>query len=302
MKVTSVGAAMLLLIFGNLIAVISDALIKSVGNEVPVFQFVLFRQVSAVLFLLPFCLFNRPSQFMQGFKWHAIRAHVWLLGAIFMVFAISSLPLATANAIFYAAPLMMLPIAAFFFKEQLSKQSVAAAIMGFLGVLVIIRPDQVEWAAISAFVVAVCIAVNNLLIRKVPREQSVMHTLLMTNLAGIPVALLLVFIEAKPWDWSAFPIAAGSSLFIMIYAATCVLAYRSIESNKIASAEYSGLIGAAVIGFIWFDEVPDIFMAIGTVMILVPLIWLSKRERRIRKQQAQMQANQELDQQQAQVT
>jgi drug/metabolite transporter (DMT)-like permease len=298
-KVTSVGAAMLLLIVGNLIAVISDALIKSVGNDVPVFQFVLFRQVSAVLFLLPFCLLSRPTHFMEGFKWHAIRAHVWLLGAIFMVFAISSLPLATANAIFYAAPLMMLPIAALFFKEQLSKQSVAAAIMGFLGVLVIIRPDQIDWAAISAFVVAMSIAVNNLLIRKIPREQSVMHTLLMTNLAGIPVALLLVFIEGKPWDWSAFPVAAGSSLFIMIYAATCVLAYRSIESNKIASAEYSGLIGAAVIGFIWFDELPDIFMAIGTVMIIVPLIWLSKRERRIRKQQAQIQVNQE---QQAQVT
>ncbi|EPM40851.1 membrane protein [Vibrio natriegens NBRC 15636 = ATCC 14048 = DSM 759] len=290
---------MLLLIVGNLIAVISDALIKSVGNDVPVFQFVLFRQVSAVLFLLPFCLLSRPTHFMEGFKWHAIRAHVWLLGAIFMVFAISSLPLATANAIFYAAPLMMLPIAALFFKEQLSKQSVAAAIMGFLGVLVIIRPDQIDWAAISAFVVAMSIAVNNLLIRKIPREQSVMHTLLMTNLAGIPVALLLVFIEGKPWDWSAFPVAAGSSLFIMIYAATCVLAYRSIESNKIASAEYSGLIGAAVIGFIWFDELPDIFMAIGTVMIIVPLIWLSKRERRIRKQQAQIQVNQE---QQAQVT
>ena len=290
---------MLLLIVGNLIAVISDALIKSVGNDVPVFQFVLFRQVSAVLFLLPFCLLSRPTHFMEGFKWHAIRAHVWLLGAVFMVFAISSLPLATANAIFYAAPLIMLPIAAVFFKEQLSKQSVAAAIMGFLGVLVIIRPDQIDWAAISAFVVAICIAVNNLLIRKIPREQSVMHTLLMTNLAGIPVALLLVFIEAKPWDWSAFPVAAGSSLFIMIYAATCVLAYRSIESNKIASAEYSGLIGAAVIGFIWFDELPDIFMAIGTVMIIVPLIWLSKRERRIRKQQAQIQVNQE---QQAQVT
>ncbi|ANQ18850.1 DMT family transporter [Vibrio natriegens] len=299
MKVTSVGAAMLLLIVGNLIAVISDALIKSVGNDVPVFQFVLFRQVSAVLFLLPFCLLSRPTHFMEGFKWHAIRAHVWLLGAIFMVFAISSLPLATANAIFYAAPLMMLPIAALFFKEQLSKQSVAAAIMGFLGVLVIIRPDQIDWAAISAFVVAMSIAVNNLLIRKIPREQSVMHTLLMTNLAGIPVALLLVFIEGKPWDWGAFPVAAGSSLFIMIYAATCVLAYRSIESNKIASAEYSGLIGAAVIGFIWFDELPDIFMAIGTVMIIVPLIWLSKRERRIRKQQAQIQVNQE---QQAQVT
>lgn len=299
MKVTSVGAAMLLLIFGNLIAVMSDSLIKIVGNDVPVFQFVLFRQISAVLFLLPFCLLDWPAHFMQGFKWHTIRAHVWLIGAVFMVFAISSLPLATANAIFYAAPLIMLPIAALFFREQLSKQSVSAAIMGFIGVLVIIRPDQISWAAISAFVVALTIAINNLLIRKLPGNQSVAHTLLMTNLAGIPVALLLVFIEAKPWDWSAFPVAAGSSVLIMVYAATCVLAYRSVDSSKIASAEYSGLIGAVVIGFIWFDEVPDIYMAIGTVMILVPLIWLSKRERRVRKQQTPIQVCQEIEQKQA---
>ncbi|MBO0201276.1 DMT family transporter, partial [Vibrio alginolyticus] len=79
------------------------------------------------------------------------------------------------------------------------------------------------------------------------------------------------------------------SLFIMIYAATCVLAYRSIDSNKIASAEYSGVIGAVVVGFIWFGEIPDIFMAIGTVMIVVPLIWLSKRERRKQKEHAQLQ-------------
>lgn len=188
-----------------------------------------------------------------------------------------------------------------FFGEQLSKQSVAAAVMGFAGVLVIIRPDQIDWAAISAFVVALTLAINNLLIRKLPKNQSVMQTLLMTNLAGIPVALLLVLIEDQPWQWGAFPVAAGSSLFIMIYAATCVLAYRSIDSNKIASAEYSGLIGAVVVGFIWFGEIPDIFMAIGTVMIVVPLIWLSKRERRKQKEHAQLQAQKEHEQQQAHV-
>ncbi|WP_335926436.1 DMT family transporter [Vibrio parahaemolyticus] len=301
MKVTSVGAAMLLLIVGNLIAVLSDSLIKSVANEVPMFQFVFFRQISAVMFLLPVCLLAKQTNFMEGFKWHAVRAHVWLLGAVFMVMAISSLPLATANAIFYAAPLIMLPLAAIFFGEQLSKQSVAAAVMGFAGVLVIIRPDQIDWVAISAFVVALTLAINNLLIRKLPKNQSVMQTLLMTNLAGIPVALLLVLIEDQPWQWDAFPVAAGSSLFIMIYAATCVLAYRSIDSNKIASAEYSGLIGAVVVGFIWFGEIPDIFMAIGTVMIVVPLIWLSKRERRKQKEHAQLQAQKEHEQQQAHV-
>ncbi|WP_322804996.1 DMT family transporter [Vibrio alfacsensis] len=285
MKVTSVGAAMLLLIVGNLIAVLSDALIKSVGNEVPIFQFVFYRQLSAVMILLPVYLLTKQSPLMEGFKWHAVRAHVWLTGATFMVIAISSLPLATANAIFYAAPLIMLPLAAIFFGEKLSAQSIIAAVMGFAGVLVIIRPNQINWAALSALVVAITLAINNLLIRKLPKNQSVTHTLLMTNLAGIPVSLLLVFIEGETWDWSSFPVAAGSSLFIMMYAATCVLAYRSIESNKIASAEYSGLIGAVIVGFLWFGEVPDVFMAIGTVMIVLPLIWLSKRERKKQKRE-----------------
>lgn len=61
MKVTSVGAAMLLLIVGNLVAVLSDALIKSVGNEVPVFQFVFYRQLSAVMMLLPVYLLTKQA-------------------------------------------------------------------------------------------------------------------------------------------------------------------------------------------------------------------------------------------------
>lgn len=283
MKPMSVGVAMLLLVFGNQIAILSDALIKSVGNEVAVFQFVFFRQLSAVLILLPFFLWSRPHNVYEGIKWHAVRAHVWLFGAIFMVYAISAMPLATANAIFYAAPLMMLPLASLFFGEKLSSQTIAAAIMGFIGVIVIIRPDQIDFAALAALVVALSIAVNNLLIRKLPKQQSVVQTLLVTNLVGIPASLCLVAIEGLPWDWSAFPTAALSSMFILIYAATCVLTYRAVDSNKIASAEYSGLIGAVAVGLVWFGEMPDIYMAIGTLMIVVPIIWLTKHERKQRK-------------------
>ncbi|MGV2988532.1 DMT family transporter [Vibrio sp. E150_011] len=283
MKSMSVGTAMLLLVFGNQIAILSDALIKSVGNDVAVFQFVLFRQLSAVLILLPLFLLSKPKNLTEGIKWHAVRAHVWLFGAIFMVYAISAMPLATANAIFYAAPLMMLPLASLFFKEKLSSQTIAAAVMGFAGVLVIIRPDQIDFAALAALVVALSIAINNLLIRKLPKHQSVVHTLFVTNLVGIPVSLCLVYLEGETWDWNAFPTAAASSLFILIYAATCVLTYRSVDSNKIASAEYSGLIGAVVVGLLWFDEMPDIFMAVGTLMIVIPIIWLTKHEKKRNK-------------------
>ncbi|MFA0227225.1 DMT family transporter [Vibrio splendidus] len=278
----SVGMAMSLLIVGNLIAVFSDALIKTLGEDIAVFQFVFFRQLTAVLILLPFCFGVSNKSFTDGLKWHALRAHIWLLGAIFMVFAINAMPLATANAIFYAAPLMMLPLALVFFKEQLNRYSVAAGIFGFMGVLVIIRPTEIDWAAIAALIVALTIASNNLLIRKLPKHQTVAQTLLLTNLAGVPASLGLAIWEGREWDWSPLITAAGSSGFILIYAAICVVTYRSAESNKIASAEYSGLLGAVGIGLVWFGEMPDIAMAIGTAMIILPLIWLARNEKKQR--------------------
>ena len=280
MPTMSVGMAMSLLIVGNLIAVFSDALIKTLGEDTAVFQFVFFRQLTAVLILLPFCLGVSKKSFTDGLKWHALRAHIWLLGAIFMVFAINAMPLATANAIFYAAPLMMLPLALVFFKEQLSRYSIAAGIFGFMGVLVIIRPTEIDWAAIAALIVALTIASNNLLIRKLPKHQTVAQTLLLTNLAGVPASLGLAIWEGREWDWSALITAAGSSSFILIYAAICVVTYRSAESNKIASAEYSGLLGAVGVGLVWFGEMPDIAMAIGTAMIILPLIWLARNEKK----------------------
>ncbi|OBU15623.1 EamA/RhaT family transporter [Photobacterium aquimaris] len=278
MKNRSVSFAMTILIIGNLVAVLSDALIKTMGRDAAVFQFVFFRQLSAVIILLPFCLRATKQSFLIGLKWHCVRAHVWLLGAVFMVISLSTLPLATANAIFYAAPLIMLPLAMVMYGEKLTRYSIAAGIIGFAGVLVIVRPTDISWAAFGALVVAFTIAVNNLFIRKLPTEQSVAQTLLLTNLIGMPASLMLALWENKPWDWSPLITASGSSALILVYAATCVVAYRAAESNKIASAEYSGLIGAVIVGYLLFNEVPDITTLMGTVMIIAPLLWLAKVE------------------------
>lgn len=274
----SVGLAMTLLIIGNVFAVFSDALIKTLSEDIAIFQFVLFRQITAVLILLPLCLKATRQSFTIGLKWHTLRAHVWLLGAIFMVFALNSMPLATANAIFYAAPLMMLPLAVMLFQEKPTSQSIAAGMLGFIGVLVVIRPTQIDWAAISALIVALTLAINNLLVRKLPKEQSVFQTLLLTNLVGIPASLALALWEGQTWDWTPMLTATGSSAFILIYAGICVVAYRSAEASKIASAEYSGLLGAVAVGLLWFDEVPDLGMAIGSALIILPLLWLAKVE------------------------
>ncbi|MFT5808304.1 MAG: drug/metabolite transporter (DMT)-like permease [Moritella dasanensis] len=288
----TVGLAMTLLIIGNVIAVFSDALIKTLSEDAAVYQFVFFRQLTAVLLLIPFCLKSSRESLVNGLKWHAVRGHIWLLGAIFMVYSINSMPLATANAIFYAAPLIMLPMAMLWFQEKLTIPSITAGVLGFVGVLIVVRPTEIDWAAMAALVVAFTLAANNLLIRKLPKHQTVFQTLLLTNLVGMPASLGLTIWEGKPWDFAPLLTAAGSTLFILIYAGFCVMAYRSGEASKIASAEYSGLIGAVVVGLIWFDEIPDIGMAIGTAFIIIPLLWLAKVEAKNKRLAGQANAQQ----------
>ncbi|MDA5134103.1 EamA family transporter, partial [Psychrobacter sp. ANT_H3] len=53
---------------------------------------------------------------------------------------------------------------------------------------------------------------------------------------------------------------------------------RHIEAYKVSSAEYSGLIGAVVVGIIWFNEVPNMTLLIGSALIILPLIWLATLE------------------------
>ena len=274
----SVGFAMILLVIGNLIAVFSDALIKSLPDDGAVYQFVFFRQLSAVLILFPLCHFLGNKNLFQDLKWHLVRGHIWLFGAIFMVISLNALPLATANAIFYAAPLLMLPLAMLLFQEKLTRQTIWVSIFGFTGVLIVVQPTHISWAALSALIVAFTLAGNNILIRKLPKQHSILQTLLLTNLVGIPAALCLALWEGKPWHWEPIVTATGSTSFILIYAGICIFVYRSVETSKVASAEYSGLLGAVGVGLLFFNEIPEMSMLIGTLFIILPLIWLAKFE------------------------
>lgn len=279
----TVGSAIVLLIIGNNIAIFSDALIKGLPEDVAVYQFVLFRQLSAIILLIPFCTFSNKEYFLTGLKWHIVRGHIWLLGAVFMVFALGALPLATVNAIFYTAPIIMLILAMLFFKENVTFSSVLVAFLGFIGVLIIVKPSHFNWAVLAALVVALTMALNNLLIKKLPSHHNVFQTLLLTSLVSTPVAFGLVIWEGKAWNWSPLILAFGSNIFILTYAGICVWVYRYVEANKIAGAEYTGLIGAITIGIFWFNESPSSTMYLGVALIVLPLIWLANKEQNRQK-------------------
>lgn len=222
----SVALGMTLLVVGNIFAVFSDALIKDLPAETALYQFILFRQLTAVAMLLPLSLINKKQKLFNEIKWHFVRSHIWLIGVVFMVISLQS-----------------------------------------------------NIGAIFALLVAATIAINNLLVRKLPQKHTVYQTLLLTNLVGTPTALVLALWENSPFSWESLTIAALSNVFILIYAGICVEVYKNIEAHKVSSAEYSGLLVAVIVGIIWFNEVPNLSLLVGGTLIVAPLIWLANAER-----------------------
>jgi drug/metabolite transporter (DMT)-like permease len=278
MKGHTLRSAILLLVIGNALAVLSDVVVKLMGGDAPVFQFILLRTLITIALLLPFYRqFDLKTPF-AGLRVHLLRSMMALLGIFCMVVALTTLPLATANAVFYIAPLMVMLLAVLMFSEKLTRWSVLAVVSGLGGTLVILRPLEFNWGAVAALGGALALAVNAVLVRLLPQQHSTVHKLFISHVLMVPAAILLFagewFIRAPGWRPDILGFALGSGALILIYSLTVLLAYRTVDANQVTSAEYTGLIWAILIGWIWFAEAPDIWFVIGSLMIVVPLVLL----------------------------
>jgi len=276
----TVTSAIILLIIGNALAVFSDAIIKWQGADIPVFQFIFIRALCTLGFLLPFIGQIDRSNLFAGSKVHLVRSHLSLFGIYCMIIALNTLPLATANALFYCAPLLVMVFSVVFFREKLTTLSLVAVVSGFLGIIVILRPLEINWASLSALGVALSLATGAVLIRKLPKKQTLVHSMFVSHIYVLPASLALAIWEGHAWVPALWLTAIGSSLFIMAYHMTVLLAYRHVPANQVTSAEYTGLLSALAVGWLWFQELPDIWFVAGSVMIVGPLVLIGLHERR----------------------
>lgn len=275
----TVSSAILLLVIGNAMALVSDVFVKLLEPGAAIFQFAFLRSLLTLLLLLSLVSqLNRQALF-TGFRIHALRAHVHLAGMLCMVVALAHLPLATANAVFYAAPILVMVLSVLLFRESLSPLSIIAVISGFAGILLILRPVDFNWAALAALGAAMSLAVNAVLVRKLPPQQSIVHKLFLNYLLMLPATGILALWEGAAWDTGLVISALGSSVFTLGYNVTVLLAYRQVAANQVTSAEYTGLIWAVLIGWIGFGEVPDLYFLAGSLMIVVPLLLIALRHR-----------------------
>ncbi|MET2950762.1 DMT family transporter [Vibrio owensii] len=271
--------ALFLLVIGNLAASLSDVAVKLIEDGISPFQYMFVRQLASLLLILPFYLKQQPNKrSLKQAPITILRAHLILIGSGCMMVAVTHLPLATANAVFYAAPILMLPLSILFLNEHPPLSKILLTCFGFLGVVVVLRPDHFHWAALFALGTASTLAMFNILVRKLPSEQSVVTTLWWTTLFSLPISAILAGVYWQSITWQELALVIASAVCILSYNGLAVLAYQKAPAGEIALAEYSGLVFVTLFGIWWFDEIPDWLTAVGIIMIVLPLLPWNKRK------------------------
>lgn len=269
--------AITLLVVGNLAASLSDVAVKMLEGGISTFQYVFLRQLFSVLIVLP--LWLKQSKLQRALTAPAIitiRALLIIIGSGCMMIAVTHLPLATANAIFYAAPLLMLPLSVLLLKEIPPWGKALSTMIGFIGVLIVLRPSQFHWAGYFALGTAITLALFSLLARKLPAQQTVITALFWTSLISLPITAFLAYLTWQPLDWQALLLVACSAGLILLYNGLAVKAYKAAPAGQIALAEYSGLVFVVLLGVWGFNEIPDSMTALGILLIIIPLLPLKE--------------------------
>lgn len=211
---------------------------------------------------------------------HLGRSLLMVVGTTFYFTALRYLPLADAVAIMFASPLLVTALSIPLLGERIGWRRWCAILVGFCGVLLIIRPGLgvMHWAAVLPLGTAVCYAFYQVMTRIAARTDDARTSLFWTSLVGV-----LVTSAAVPFFWR-MPDPAGWGWMIALGAVYGIGHYLLIRGLEIAEASvvspfiYTQILWAAALGFAYFGDVPDAVMLGGAAVVIASGLYIWRRE------------------------
>ena len=263
---------------------LQDAITKHLVAAYPAPFFLMIRYWAFAAFALAIALRARqPTLDVANSRapvQQILRALLLYFSMILFALGVRELKLADTHAILAAMPLMVTALSAPLLGEKVGWRRWLAVMFGFLGVLIILRPGLgvFQPAAAYALACAVSLAFYNILTRKVSRYDGFLTTFLFTGVIGAGAATafgLLAWSNPTPGDWGLIGALCITSIlghFLLI---------RALESAPAAVLQpfhYLILVWAIILGFVFFDELPDLVTLTGGAVVVASGLFVVWRE------------------------
>ncbi len=256
------------------------SLVKFLGHDFDSFQIAFFRALFGLLATLPFVACNRLGQVKtKRLGQHLSRGLTGSLGMLCGFYALTHLSYADAVAFSYARTLFLIPLAVLFLGEAVRRRRWTATIVGFLGVLVMLRPGgDFDLAMVVAIAGAVLVALVTVQIKKLSETERPEAILLYFGLVSTSISIipaLLVWRLPTLFEFALLMLVGG----IAAAGQYCMIrGYRIGEATAVTPFDYSRLLFATLIGIFVFDETLVIWTVIGALIIVAATLYIALRE------------------------
>ncbi len=273
-----------LMVLAVFLFTLMDTIAKSLTQSYPVQQTVwgrYFFQFAWMLLLIPH-LGLRELVRTRRLGVHIGRGLLLALATLCLFAAISLVPLADAYTIGFTAPLFVTILSIPMLGEQVGWRRWTAVLVGFAGVLIVIRPGlgSMHWAMLLPLVTALCFALYQILTRRVGGEpgESAFAMLFYLAIVGTMVTSVIApfyWQPIAPTDWGWMIAMGGLGAFghlVLIRALACA------PASLMAPFTYTQIVWALILGYLLFGDLPDVWMLLGCAVIVGSGLFVFYRE------------------------
>ena len=270
---------------------IMDGLMKFLTGSMSAVQIAFLRFLAQTIVSLPVVLIMLGPRGLSAGQplVHAARGACHAGAAVFIVAAFRVMPLADAMAIFFVMPVIVTILSALFLREQVGIRRWLAVVVGFIGALIVIRPGGEVFSAASLLPLGAAASFGTYVILT-RRFVSSGHPLTLNYLpaawASVILLVLLVIGHLAGFDVARITMPDGEALSMfaaigvisMLGHLLFVMALARAPASIAAPLTYFEIPVAALVGYLMFGDIPDVYTWIGIVVITGSGVYISYRE------------------------
>jgi drug/metabolite transporter (DMT)-like permease len=261
---------------------VMDGFAKYLSSTLPVLQITWSRYFFTVVIVLPIMLifFRKNLTWTEQPKLQLIRGLLLFCANILFFYSISIISLAKALTLAFIAPLIVTTLSPILLGEKVGFRRWAAVIVGFIGSLIVIRPGFVEinLASVAALGTGVMYGFYLIVTRKLHNSDNPLLTLLLTGVVGAILGSMImptVWVQPTINEWYMM-FAIG--FFASIGHLFLILSLRYADASKLAPFGYFEIVPNIIIGYFFFNHLPNQWHFIGLFIIISSGVYIFRRE------------------------
>jgi drug/metabolite transporter (DMT)-like permease len=258
-----------------------DATQKTLVIYYSVFQLLLIKYFFVLILSLIESKRKKNISFYKSknIKMQIFRSILSVFESGFFVLSFKYLSLADAHSVGSLAPVIVVALSAIILKEKVSTKTWIAIFIGFIGVLIILRPTSsiFDPKVLLPLVAAFALGLYQVITKKVSEYDATEVSLFYTSVVGIIIMSFLALSFWRPIDSSSYILFLAVGVFFSLGIYLQIIALSKSRASIIQPFHYTLIFWAIILGYIFYDDIPDFFTIIGALTITASGIFVIKQ-------------------------